>query len=156
MEKILDDFIVKKNFNAILDKVRVERIPRFVRITDADGNEEEIAVIVNAAWFRQMRDKAELFAWLQSKSDFGRLRDLLQSANERAETYAGSLDSQAAELAARACPLCRKTLMAVAEARIDKNSELRKRIEETSIDVPAGVNHLLERERTPVKVQAVV
>ena len=151
MEKILDDFIVKKNLDTILDKVAVERIPRFVTTTDDEGT-KEIAVIVNAEWFRTMRDQAEMFMWLQAEPNFGKLRGMLQAAKGRAETYAGQLDKHASELAERACPRCREMLKAVVEQQTGENGSLRRRLEAAIPEVPAGVNRLLAVERGPGRV----
>lgn len=105
-EKRIPEAAAAANLSVVLDKVAQEHVPRYV--VGADG--EERGVIVNAAWFRVLAQKAEELDGMTAEPGYGQLQKLLVDARGRAAAYAGMLDRQADEMLAKACPRCQEVL----------------------------------------------
>ena len=104
-EKRIPETGAAANLSVLLDKVAKEHVPRYIVRDD-----EERGVVVNAAWFRVIVQKAEELDNLISEPGYGGLRKMLADAQGRASAYAGMLDRQADEMLAKACPRCREVL----------------------------------------------
>ena len=134
-EKRIPEAVAASNLTVLLDKVALEHVPRFI-IGEDDA---ERGVIVNAAWFRQLTDKAEEFDRLASQPVYGVLRKQLADAKGRASAYADMLDRQAADLLAKACPRCRE-LLGSAKARKDRVKGVWSQLKVSLSEAADGLN----------------
>lgn len=123
------------NLKALLDKVAMEHVPRFI-VSEDDA---ERGVVVNAAWFRQLVEKAEEFDRMASQPAYGVLRKQLADARGRASAYADMLDRQATDLLAKACPRCREVLGSV-KARKDRTREVWSQLKISLSEAADGMN----------------
>lgn len=94
------------NLSAILDKAAKECVPRYI----VDDNGDVRGAVVNATWLREIMAKAGEYELLVAEPEYGRLRQSVAQALERAKVYAEALDGLADELLRQACPRCKERL----------------------------------------------